>query len=111
MTEKEIKKIKKLVEDFRKVVQSHRGDVEIVEIKDNTIYLKLLGSCVNCHLANMSYDIILGGMIREINPKVEIKFTHPSLKLRRVRLVERKIIKKNTPKKDKGGILKKYAKF
>lgn len=102
MTDKEIKKIKKLVEDFRVVVQSHRGDVEIVKIKGNTIYLKLLGTCVNCHLANLSYDIILGGMIREINPKVEIKFSSEGGK---------KINKKITPKKDKGGILKKYAKF
>ncbi|MDP1688850.1 MAG: NifU family protein [bacterium] len=100
MTEKEIKKIRKLVEDFRVVVQSHRGDVEIEEIKGNTIYLKLLGACVNCHLANMSYDIILGGMIREINPKVEIKFN-----------TILKNNKKITPKKDMGGILKKYVKF
>jgi Fe-S cluster biogenesis protein NfuA len=74
MTTKDKKEIEKLVGKFRILVKTHGGDVKLVSITEKTVELDLLGTCVSCPLANLSYDVILGGMIREKFPGVEIKF-------------------------------------
>jgi len=80
MTAENKKEIEKLIENFRTLVKTHTGDVELIEIVGNKVKLKLLGACANCSLSNLSYDIILGGMIREIVPEVEIEIINISAK-------------------------------
>ena len=72
------KEIEQLVEKFRVVVQTHGGDVQVSDITGNIVTLKSLGACVNCSLAHLSYDTMLGGLIKEKFPKVEIQFERNS---------------------------------
>lgn len=41
----------RVVEHIRPYVQSHGGDVELVEVRDGAVYLRLHGSCNGCSVA------------------------------------------------------------
>lgn len=70
------KKIEKIIEKMRPYVQMHGGDVELLEIKDNIVKLKVSGACVGCGMADMTYNQILGDQIKEEVPEVkEIRIT------------------------------------
>lgn len=49
----------------------HGGDVELLEIADGVVRIKISGACVGCRLANQTYNRMLGGMIKEEVPEVK----------------------------------------
>ena len=40
--------IKLLIEKIRPQLQSHNGDLEYVDFKEDVVYVKLLGACSGC---------------------------------------------------------------
>lgn len=49
----------------------HNGDVELVDIIDNVVKIKITGSCVGCSLANQTFNVMLSGMIKEEIPEIK----------------------------------------
>lgn len=64
-------KIKEIIEKFRPYIQMHGGDVDLVDIVNDTVKIKVVGACVGCSLANQTYSVMLGGMIKEECPEVK----------------------------------------
>jgi Fe-S cluster biogenesis protein NfuA len=64
-------KVQKIIEKMRPYVQMHGGDVELLDITDGTVKLKVSGACVGCSMANQTYNGILDGMIKEEVPEVK----------------------------------------
>lgn len=72
------KKIQKIIEKVRPYIQMHGGNVELLDIKDDTVKLKVSGACVGCRLADQTFNHLLGGMIREAVPKIKKIIINPS---------------------------------
>jgi Fe-S cluster biogenesis protein NfuA len=49
----------------------HGGDVRLVEIKGSIVTLKIFGTCVDCPLANLTYNKMVGALIKEKMPKIK----------------------------------------
>lgn len=43
----------------------HGGDVELMDIKDGTVKLKVSGACAHCQMSDETFNQMLGGMIKE----------------------------------------------
>lgn len=64
-------KIQKIIEKMRPYVNMHGGDVSLVSIESSVVKLKVTGACANCHLSQMTYNEMLGGMIKEEIPEIK----------------------------------------
>jgi Fe-S cluster biogenesis protein NfuA len=64
-------KVEKIIEKIRPYIQMHGGDVELLEVKDGTVKIKVSGACVGCAMAGQTYNGMLDGMIREEVPEVK----------------------------------------
>ncbi len=49
-----LKKIEAVIEEVRPILQQDRGDIELVDVDDVLIFVKLLGGCVGCHMEKMT---------------------------------------------------------
>lgn len=57
-----IKKIEEVIEQMRPTLQADHGDVEIIEITDEAVYLHMTGACSTCQMAGMT----LGGIQQKL---------------------------------------------
>jgi len=46
--------IEKAIEDLRPFLRRDGGDCELVDVEGNTIFVKLKGACVGCHMASVT---------------------------------------------------------
>jgi len=58
-------------EQVRPALGAHGGDVEIVEVKDNIVYLKLTGGCQGCAGARMTLKNGVERIIKDKYPEIE----------------------------------------
>jgi NifU-like protein len=60
------KKIEKLLDDYlRPMVQKDGGDLELIDIKDTTIYLELRGACAGCAGAGQTLKYLIERTLKE----------------------------------------------
>ena len=53
MNDKDIEnKVKEILEKIKPFLVNDGGDVEFVKYEDNIVYVKLLGSCMDCPMAD-----------------------------------------------------------
>jgi Fe-S cluster biogenesis protein NfuA len=64
-------KIQKIIEKMRPYIQMHGGDVELLEVKDGAVKIKVSGACVGCQMHDETFNGMLGGMIREEVPDIK----------------------------------------
>lgn len=60
-----------ILQKARPSIQMHGGDVQLIKIKNGIISLKITGACVNCHLADVTYQRILGTLLMEEVPGIK----------------------------------------
>ena len=49
-----IKLIEAAIEEIRPYLKRDGGDCQLVDVEGNTIYVKLTGACVGCHMASVT---------------------------------------------------------
>ena len=60
------KKVEKLLDEYlRPMVQKDGGDLELIDIKDATVYIELKGACVNCAGAGQTLKFLVERTLRE----------------------------------------------
>jgi Fe-S cluster biogenesis protein NfuA len=64
-------KVKKLLNDIRPGIQMDGGDVEFVEIKDDIVYVRLVGACGGCPMAQLTLKEGIERYIRNQLPEVQ----------------------------------------
>jgi Fe-S cluster biogenesis protein NfuA len=64
-------KVKKLLNDIRPGIQMDGGDVEFVEIKNNIVYVRLVGACGGCPMAQLTLKEGIERYIRNQLPEIE----------------------------------------
>lgn len=47
----------------------HGGDVFLVDTKDGIVTIKIIGTCAHCSLSNITYNNMLGDILKEEIPK------------------------------------------
>ncbi|MBR1871119.1 MAG: NifU family protein [Kiritimatiellae bacterium] len=71
MTREEL--IKTMLEDLRGMLQADGGDLELVEIADKTVKLKLTGHCGSCPFAMMTLKNGIEQKLQEIDPEIVVE--------------------------------------
>ncbi len=65
------KRIETVLQRVRPYIQMHGGDVLLVEAKRGTVKLKVYGACVGCPLADLTYNKMLGELLKEEIPEIK----------------------------------------
>ncbi len=64
-------KIEKILEKVRPYIKMHGGDVRLVDVKNGIVSLKISGACADCPLADLTYNKMVGTLIKEEVPQVK----------------------------------------
>lgn len=65
------RKIQKIIDKVRPYINMHNGDVELVSVEKGIVTLKVTGACAHCSLSHITYNKMLGGIIKEEVPGVK----------------------------------------
>ncbi len=67
-----IRKIEEVLEVIRPTLQADKGDVELLEVDGNTIYVRLSGACSGCQMAAMTLGGIQQKMIEALGEFIKV---------------------------------------
>lgn len=67
-----MKKIEAVIESLRPQLQMDNGDVELVEIDGNTVYVNMVGACSNCQMAGMTLGGIQQRLMEELGEFIKV---------------------------------------
>ncbi|HTY39944.1 MAG TPA: NifU family protein [Candidatus Paceibacterota bacterium] len=60
-----------LLAKVRPYIQMHSGDVQLLSVKNGVATLKIYGACVGCGLADMTYNKMIGGLLKQELPEIK----------------------------------------
>lgn len=63
-------KIRTLLDKVRPYIEMHGGDVQLLRVEGSTAFLKIHGACVDCSLANVTYNSTVGPLIMKEVPEI-----------------------------------------
>lgn len=63
-------KVERAIENIRGFLQQDGGDIEIVEVKDGVVKVKLTGACGCCPMASMTLKNGVEKALKEAVPEV-----------------------------------------
>lgn len=64
-------KVEKAIENIRQYLQADGGDIELVEVKEGIVKVKLLGACKGCPMAQMTLQQGVERAIKKEVPEVK----------------------------------------
>jgi Fe-S cluster biogenesis protein NfuA len=64
-------KVKAALDQIRPALQADGGDVELVDVKDGTVRVKLTGACGGCPMAAMTLKKGIERILKEKVPEVK----------------------------------------
>jgi Fe-S cluster biogenesis protein NfuA/nitrite reductase/ring-hydroxylating ferredoxin subunit len=65
-------RVERALESVRPYLGSHGGDVELVEVTEGTVQLRLLGSCDGCPSSSVTLKLAVEGAIEAAAPEIEV---------------------------------------
>jgi Fe-S cluster biogenesis protein NfuA len=71
MQNKTTKKVEEVLTKVRPYIQMHGGDVSLVSVKKGIVTLNISGACVGCSLADLTYNKLIGGLLKEEVPGIK----------------------------------------
>jgi len=64
------KKVEEAISEIRGALAADGGDIELVDVVDNTAKVKLKGACAGCPGAQMTLQMVVEKRIRERVPEI-----------------------------------------
>lgn len=64
-------KVKTALDQIRPALQADGGDVELVDVKDGTVRVKLTGACGSCPMATITLKKGIERILKEQVPEVK----------------------------------------
>lgn len=64
-------KVEAALAEIRPALQADGGDVELVDVNDGTVKLKLTGHCATCPMAAMTLKVGVERVVKERVPEVK----------------------------------------
>lgn len=69
---KRIKRIETIIESIRPQLQADRGDIELVEVIGNTIYVNMTGACNGCQMAAQTLGGVQQRLMEDLGEFVKV---------------------------------------
>jgi len=67
-------KVEEVLESVRKGLKSEGGDIELVDLKDGVLYVRLTGACKTCMMSQMTLkNFVEKTIVREIPEITEVR--------------------------------------
>ena len=67
-----IRRIETVIESIRPTLQADKGDVELLDIDGNTVYVKMTGACSGCQMAAVTIGGIQQRLIEELGEFIKV---------------------------------------
>jgi len=64
------KKVEAILTKVCPYIQMHGGDVSLVGVKDGIATLNISGACSHCSLADLTYNSLIAGLLRQEVPGI-----------------------------------------
>lgn len=64
-------KVEQALDSIRPFLKNDGGDIELVEIKDNVVYVKLLGNCSGCHISTSTMKLGVESTVKQFVPSIK----------------------------------------
>jgi len=64
-------KVQKVIEKLRPMLQADGGDVELVEVDDGVVKVRLQGACAGCPMSQMTLKNGIERMMKQEIPEVK----------------------------------------
>ena len=71
MDKKIINNIEKALDEIRPFLQSDGGNIELVDVKNDTVKVRLLGNCIDCSVNQMTLKNGVEMTIKKYIPQIE----------------------------------------
>ena len=71
MDKKIINNIEKALDEIRPFLQSDGGNIELVDVKNDTVKVRLLGNCIDCSVNQMTLKNGVEMVIKKHLPNIE----------------------------------------
>ena len=63
-------RVEAVLEKVRVALKSEGGDIELVDVRDNVVYVKLKGSCSTCQMSTLTMKNWVESSIRKEIPEI-----------------------------------------
>ena len=70
-SDKTTKKVEEILAKIRPYIQMHGGDVSLVGVEKGIVTLNISGACTHCSLADLTYNSLIAGLLKEEVPGVK----------------------------------------
>lgn len=64
-------KVKSVLDEIRPALQADGGDVELVEVKDGIVSVRLVGACGSCPMSTMTLKMGIERLLKQKLPEVK----------------------------------------
>ncbi|MBV7273330.1 NifU family protein [Clostridium sp. PL3] len=65
-------KIKRVIDEkIKPYLREHNGDIEVIEIENNVLKIRLLGQCSNCASAKYTVENLVETCIKKAIPEID----------------------------------------
>jgi Fe-S cluster biogenesis protein NfuA len=66
-----IHKVENVLKKVRPYIQMHGGDVSLISVENGAATLKISGACAHCSMADLTYNKLIGELLKEEVPEVK----------------------------------------
>lgn len=63
-------RLEEVLEKVRGVLKTEDGDIELVDIRDNVVYVRLKGACSTCSMSSLTLKNTVESMIKKEIPGI-----------------------------------------
>lgn len=64
-------RVDRIIDRIRPAIQADGGDVELVDVEDGVVKLRLMGACVGCPMSTMTLQAGIERIIRQEEPDIK----------------------------------------
>ena len=64
-------KVQQVIEKLRPMLQADGGDVELVEVDDGVVKVRLQGACAGCPMSQMTLKMGIEKVLKQAVPEVQ----------------------------------------
>ena len=70
--EKKLKdKVQQALDSIRPFLKNDGGDIELIDIKEDVVYVRLLGNCSGCHISNSTMKLGVENTVKQFVPSIK----------------------------------------
>ena len=63
--------VEKVLERVRISLKSEGGDIELIDVKDSIVYVKLMGACGTCPMSKLTMKNLVESSIKKEIPEIK----------------------------------------